>query len=217
MSEGIAELAELFGDRPSSSPLLVMLAGSNGAGRTTFYDAYLEAFGLPFINADRIFEELRAGARIVPPPLSERRIDEIARQIADEERRASIVLRRSFVTETVLSDPVGAKVAMLNDARGRGFEVWLFFIGISSPELSRARVRERVRSRRGHDVPANKIEARYRRTLKNLPGAIQAASVAILLDNDLAEAPFRFVALFENGSLARSSDLRPDWAKGVLP
>jgi len=36
---------------------------------------------------------------------------------------------------------------MLNDARTRGFEVRFFFIGISSPELSHARVRERVSSR----------------------------------------------------------------------
>ena len=137
--------------------------------------------------------------------------------MADEERRASIILGRSFVTETVLSDPVGAKIAMLTDARGRGYDVWLFFIGISSAELSRARVRERVVSRQGHDVPTDKIQSRYGRTLANLPGAIAAASIAVLLDNDLAHSPYRFVALFESGSLVRSSGLAPDWAKAVLP
>jgi predicted ABC-type ATPase len=65
-------------------------------------------------------------------------------------------------------------------------------------------------------VPADKIQARYARTLANLPGAIEAASMALLLDNDLAEAPYRFVALFDNGSLVRSSDLAPEWAKAVL-
>lgn len=89
--------------------------------------------------------------------------------------------------------------------------------GSAAPELSRARVQERVSSRKGHDVPAEKIEARYARTLANLPGAIAAASFAVLLDNDLTEAPYRFVALFEGGSLVRLSDLRPEWAKAVLP
>ena len=117
----------------------------------------------------------------------------------------------------MLSDPVGAKIAMLTDARGRGYDVWLFFIGISSAELSRARVRERVVSRQGHDVPTDKIQSRYGRTLANLPGAIAAASIAVLLDNDLADSPYRFVALFESGSLVRSSGLAPDWAKAVLP
>jgi predicted ABC-type ATPase len=216
MPDDLDELAELLGGSVVPSPLLVMLAGSNGAGKSTLYDAYVSSLPLPFINADRIAEELRAGSRAVPTGLSELPLDLAAQRIADEERQASIVLRRSFVTETVLSDPVGAKVAMLNDARGRGFEVWLFFIGISSLELSRARVRERVKSRGGHDVPADKLQARYARTLANLPGAVEAASIAVLLDNDLAEAPYRFVALFENGSLVRSSELAPEWAKAVL-
>jgi predicted ABC-type ATPase len=217
MSREFAELAELFGRRGVASPLLVMVAGSNGAGKSTFYDAYLHSLGLPFINADRIAEELRAGSRGLPPELSDLPVDQAAQRAADEERHASIVLLRSFVTETVLSDSVGAKIAMLNAARGRGYHVWFFFIGISGPELSRARVRERVRSRRGHDVPDDKIQSRYARTLANLPGAIEAASIAVLLDNDLADAPYRFVARFENGSLVRSSGFTPEWAKAVLP
>ena len=216
MAHDLALLAELLGRPAIPSPLLVMVAGSNGAGKSTFYNAYLDSLGLPFINADRIAEELQAGSQVLPPQHSELPADRAAQKMADEERHASIVLGRSFVTETVLSDPVGAKIAMLNDARTRGFEVWLFFIGISSSELSRARVRERVISRQGHDVPTDKIRSRYVRTLANLPGALEAASIAVLLDNDLTDPPYRFVALFERGSLVRSSGLAPEWAKAVL-
>ena len=211
------ELAALLGRLSAPSPMVVMLAGSNGAGKSTFYNAHLDKLGLPFINADRIAEELRTDSRAVPPQLAELPADQAAQRMADEERRASIILGRSFVTETVLSDPVGAKIAILTDARGRGYDVWLFFIGISSAELSRARVRERVVSRQGHDVPTDKIQSRYGRTRANLPGAIAAASIAVLLDNDLAHSPYRFVALFESGSLVSSSGLAPDWAKAVLP
>lgn len=139
-----------------------------------------------------------------------------AQRLADEERQASIIWGRSFVTETVLSDPFDAKVAMLEEARGRGFEVWLFFIGISSRELSAARVRERVSSRGGHDVPQDRIRSRFPRTLANLPRAVAAASVAVLLDNDLPDAPYRFVALFEKGKLTRRSGLAPAWSQGVV-
>lgn len=52
------ELAELFGRSVRPSPLLIMLAGSNGAGKSTFYDAYLDSLALPFLNADRIAEAL---------------------------------------------------------------------------------------------------------------------------------------------------------------
>lgn len=202
--------------RVAPGPILVMLAGSNGAGKSTFYESYLSRLALPFVNADAIAAELRSGSRAPPAQLAALPPDQVAQRLADQERQASIVLGRSFVTETVLSDPVGAKVAMLRDARDRGFQVWLFFIGISSAALSRARVRERVAARAGHDVPDRRIEERYPRTLANLPGAVAAASVAVLLDNDSAEEPYRFVALFRDGMLARRSRLSPRWATGVL-
>lgn len=201
---------------PHAAPLLVMLAGSNGAGKTTFHDVYLAPLGLAFVNADRIAAGLVSGARAWPAALARLPPDVAAQRLADEEREASVVLGRSFVTETVLSDPVGAKVRLLANARERGMEVWLFFIGIGSPMLSLARVRERVESRGGHDVPADRIRERYGRTLRNLPAAVAAANVAVLLDNDLADEPYRFVALFESGLRKRASRLRPAWAIGVM-
>ena len=39
-------------------PLIVALAGSNGAGKTTFYHAHLQPAGLRFINADVLAREL---------------------------------------------------------------------------------------------------------------------------------------------------------------
>ena len=214
----LARLARLLrgADRVGRGPVLLMLAGSNGAGKSTFYDAYLAALGLPFVNADRIAAELRSGARAIPPQLASLPVDRAAQRLADEERQASIVLGRSFITETVLSDPVGAKIAMLRDARSRGYRVWLFFIGIGSPQLSRARVRERVAARAGHDVPDQHVEERYPRTLANLPGAVAAASESVLLDNDSADDPYRFVALFQDGKLVKRSRLSPHWAAGVL-
>ncbi len=130
LDEALAELAALLDHAAESSaaPLLVMLAGSNGAGKSTFYEAYLGSLAIPFINADRIAAELRAATRIWPPKLSGLAADEAARQLADEERQASTVLR-----------------------------------------------------------------------------------------NDLPEAPYRFVARFENGALVRASDLVPAWAQAVLP
>ena len=218
LDEALAKLAGLLGlpSEAGCTPILVMLAGSNGAGKSTFYEAYLAVLGLPFINADRIAAALSSGTRIGPPKLSGVSVDRAAQRLADEERQASIVLRQSFVTETVLSDPFGAKVAMLEEARGLGFETWLFFIGISSAELSLARVHERVTSRGGHDVPQDRMRSRFPRTLANLPRAVARSSVALLLDNDLPDAPYRFVALFENGRLIRRSERTPDWAQAVV-
>lgn len=48
-------------------------------------------------------------------------------------RRSMIEKTRSFVTETVFSDPVGAKVRQLEEAVSGGFDVQLIFIGFESP------------------------------------------------------------------------------------
>jgi len=218
LEAALARLARLLrgAGRTGQTPVLVLLAGSNGAGKSTFHDAYLAGLGLPFINADLIAAALRSGARAIPPQFGSLPVDLAAQRLADEERRASIVLGRSFIAETVLSDPVGAKIAMLRDARSRGYHVSLFFIGIGSPALSRARVRERVAARGGHDVPDERIEERYPRTLANLPGAVAAASEALLLDNDSVEEPYRFIALFRDGALVRRSRRPPQWAATVF-
>jgi len=39
-------------------PVIVALAGSNGAGKTTFYHAHLQSSGLRWINADILAREL---------------------------------------------------------------------------------------------------------------------------------------------------------------
>ena len=84
-------------------PRLVVIAGPNGAGKTTFYDFFLASLPLPFVNADQI-------ARTLAPddPAS---IAYDAAEVADRERRELLALRRSFIMETVFSDPAGDKLA----------------------------------------------------------------------------------------------------------
>jgi predicted ABC-type ATPase len=75
--------------------------------------------------------------------------------------------RESLVMETVFPDPVGEKLAFLQAAVQSGYTVALCFIGISGPEVSEQRVAMRV-SQGGHDVPTEKLTARYPRTMSNL-------------------------------------------------
>lgn len=39
-------------------PTLIVLAGGNGAGKSTFYRTRIKPLGIPFINADEIAKEL---------------------------------------------------------------------------------------------------------------------------------------------------------------
>ena len=113
--------------------------------------------------------------------------------------------------ETVFSDPAGEKLAFLREARRRGYSVVLVFIGLESAMLSAARVAERV-EQGGHDVPEDKLEQRFPRTLANLREALTFVDLAILLDNSATDEPFRFVALWEAGELVESGEVKPLWA-----
>ena len=105
----------------SHSPVLIFLAGPNGAGKSTFFEAYLRALGFPFVNADIIATNLRDRA---PGALES---DRLAFQTAEELREAHLVAGISFCTETVFSDPHGAKLEFLKRARSASYSVFLIF------------------------------------------------------------------------------------------
>jgi predicted ABC-type ATPase len=183
-------------------PTIIALAGSNGAGKTTFYAVYLAGLGWPFINADVLAKE-----RIVDPYT--------AAKIAQDRRIELIKDRKSFVFETVLSDPVGEKVSQLADAARIGFDVILCFIAIRDPELSVQRVNMRV-SQGGHDVPIEKIRSRHQRSLANLKRAIRVLPLVRIYDNSDLARPFEHVATFENGKPQLGPGILSDWLREFL-
>ncbi len=182
-----------------SRPLIVALAGPNGAGKSTFFQAHLQPAGLRFINADDLARELGTGAYE-------------AAELANQLRRALVEQRESFVFETVLSDPVGDKVNFLRDAARSGYTVVLCFVGVDSAETSGQRVAMRV-LQGGHDVPTEKLAARFDRTLENLHRAIRDLPFVEIFDNSDLRHPFRKVAEFENGKAKAAFKPVPAWLK----
>jgi predicted ABC-type ATPase len=168
-------------------PIIVAIAGSNGAGKTTFYHAHLLNTGLRYVNADDLAIELGIG------PYE-------AANAADALRRALIQNRESFIFETVLSDPVGEKVELLHDAASRGYEVGLIFIRIHDVETSVQRVSIRV-AQGGHDVPDEKLRSRFARTLANLQLAIDRLPHVLIYDNSDLSQPYQLVATYHHGKL----------------
>ena len=101
-------------------PVVVALAGSNGAGKSTFFHAHLADTGLRFVNADELAAEMGVGAYE-------------AAELAASLRAGLVGLRESFVFETVLSDPVGAKVTELVETGRNDMHVVMVFIRVDSP------------------------------------------------------------------------------------
>jgi predicted ABC-type ATPase len=184
-------------------PIVVALAGPNGAGKTTFYHAHLQPAGLRLVNADVVGRELNM------EPYA-------AAKIADAIRRELVRQRESFVFETVFSDPVGDKLSFLREAAQAGYIVLLCFIGISGPAVSEERVAMRV-SQGGHDVPVEKLLARYPRILTNLKAAIGELQYVWIFDNDDLRNPFRLVAVCEGVQISHLNRPIPDWLRKVLP
>jgi predicted ABC-type ATPase len=178
-------------------PLILAIAGPNGAGKTTFYFSHLEPIALAFIEADHLSRQLD-----LEPYEAARLANELRRQFFRE-----LV---SFVFETVFSDPVGDKLAFLKEAAESGYTVVLCFVGISGPEISEERVAMRV-SQGGHDVPSEKLVARFPRTISNLEAAIRELPHVLIFDNEDLSRPFRLVAVFERGRVVTSKPPIPDW------
>lgn len=191
-------------------PVLIVLAGPNGAGKSTFFAEYLHEPGVPFINADHIARMLREALPDIPAAQLERRAFEEA-----EHLRADLIdLRFGFCTETVFSDPAGAKLDLIERARAAGFVTLLVFIGLASPAVSVARVATRVR-RGGHDVPNEKLFTRFPRTLRNLRAAVGLVDRAFRFDNSSLRAPYRPVAEYVDGRLVARHPPLPRWTQGL--
>lgn len=184
-------------------PRLVFLAGPNGAGKTTFFETYLKGSGLPFVNADRI------GAALGISDLE-------AAAAADAARAQLRAGKISFITETVFSDPVGAKVQFLRDAIAAGYRVALYFVGISSAQLSEARIAQRVRAG-GHDVPPERLERRFRQSLENLRQALRFVPEVQVFDNSSAEIPYQLVLSVRECRTEFLAHPLPDWLRPIIP
>ena len=166
-------------------PIVIALAGSNGAGKSTFYESFLADSGLRFVNADVLSASLNVSAYE-------------AAELATSLRSTLVAERESFIFETVLSDPVGEKVEQLSTYSALGYTVVLIFIQIDSPEESIKRVAMRV-SQGGHDVPDEKLRSRFKRTKANLKLAIKRLPYVIVYSNNDLANPYKVVELYENG------------------
>ena len=101
----------------------------------------------------------------------------------------------SFSQETVFSHP--SKVAALAKAKAAGFRTYLYYVATDSASINADRVAERY-ALGGHDVPPDKIVARYARSLANLPDAMPHLSRAFFFDNSGAE--MRYLASYSEDS-----------------
>lgn len=140
-------------------PNLYIIAGCNGAGKTTAsYTVLPELLNCnEFVNADNI----AAGLSPFNPESVALEAGRIMLQRIDELLSRGV----DFAFETTLS--TRSYVSLVKRARQKGYEVTLLFFWLSSPQMAMERVAKRV-SRGGHNIPVDVIERRYYRGIRNL-------------------------------------------------
>ena len=195
-------------------PFVTMIAGPNGSGKSTLI-ARLRENGIDLgehLNADDIARDLLQAAST---GLNANEISLAAQVEVRERRTAALAEKRDHSFETVMSHT--SHIDYLSDARATGFTVLLYFVATEDSRINQGRVRNRV-LHGGHDVPSDRIIARYHRCLANLPAAIAVANGGVIFDNSDDAAPLRPLAEIEQGSLRSltGTGVVPAWWRNTL-
>jgi predicted ABC-type ATPase len=183
---------------------LDLVVGPNGAGKSTFVRLVLAPTWpvATFVNADEI-----ARQRWPDDPMAHAYE---AAEVAAATRNRLIELGHPLIAETVFSHP--SKPDLVRDATRAGYYVALQVLMVPE-ELSVARVAYRV-ANGGHDVPVDKISARYRRLWPIVADAVPLADSATFWDNSRHDGP-RSVALFSDGLVVGNPNW-PSWTPETL-
>lgn len=143
---------------PPEQPVIVVLGGINGSGKTTASQKLLadQLALMTFVNADTIARGLSAfDPESVAAEAGAVMIERI-RRLADD--------RADFAVETTLAGRT--YISFLRRLRSEGYRVELYYFWLPSPDMAVQRVRERVASG-GHNIPEDTIRKRYGRSMKN--------------------------------------------------
>jgi predicted ABC-type ATPase len=201
-------------------PILYVLAGVNGAGKSSIGGHLLEREGLTWFNPDAFARELKTATGCDQETANAQAWQEGMRRL-DEAMAKSL----NYAFETTLGGKtVTAKILEATKTH----DVLIWFCGLSSPELHIARVKARVVAG-GHPIPEEKIRERYPLAQINLIKLMPRVAYIKVYDNSTeADAdgtvPDPLLVLeMENGRVLypEPDDLRalqrePEWTKPIL-
>lgn len=199
-------------------PCLYVLAGTNGAGKSSLGGAMFRESGADYFNPDEAALRLRSAN----PGMAQEEANSAAWRQGKRLLERAISERLNFAFETTLG---GHTIAgLLRQALSEKIEVRIWYVGLATPELHIARVRSRVAAG-GHDIPEARIRERYEKSVLNLVDLMPKLTELRVFDNSeegdprrgLAPRP-RLLLHMNHGKIVNSCDLTrtPEWAKPIL-
>ncbi|MBR2196129.1 MAG: zeta toxin family protein [Salinivirgaceae bacterium] len=191
-------------------PVLIVVAGPNGSGKTSVTSRILHHEWLEnsvYINPDIVAQERFGDWN------SE---DAVLKSIkyCEEWREKCLLEKKSLIFETVLS--ADDKINYIERAMAAGFFVRLFFVCTASPAINASRIATRVMNG-GHDVPISKIISRYQKSISNCRYIAKKVNRAYLYDNTAENTEATLLIRFADGNVAkRYVQTLPEWAEQIV-
>jgi predicted ABC-type ATPase len=205
-------------DASSEKPVIFVLAGVNGAGKSSLGGEFLRESGLVYYNPDEFAHRILDATHCSVEEANSIAWNEGHRRLAH-----AIDHRESFAFESTLS---GVTMTSLLIRASPQFDVRVWFFGLATPEQHIRRVRERV-ARGGHDIPEETIRKRWIDARRNITRLLPHLSELRVFDNS-AEAdgplgaipPPRLLLHWNGGMVAgpgRAALIEtPDWAREIV-
>jgi predicted ABC-type ATPase len=204
--------------RPPRVPCIYVLAGTNGAGKSSLMGAMLLQQGVECFNPDHAAQRIL----FANPGISQVEANSAAWHEGKRLLERAIAERLDFAFETTLGGKTIAN--LLDQALSQGIEVRVWYVGLEGVERHIARVRSRV-AQGGHDIPAEKIRERYIQSRINLIRLLPRLTELLVYDNSEEADPLmgtapepRLVLRMVRSRIRETCELVrvPEWAKAIL-
>jgi predicted ABC-type ATPase len=195
-----------------------VLAGTNGAGKSSVGGALLRESGGDYFNPDEVAAALRKRS----PKLTQAEANALAWQLGVQQLERAIHEGLDYFMETTLGGSTITK--RLEQALEADHEVHIWYVGLRDVELHLARVAARVKDG-GHDIPEEDIRRRFDQSRLNLIALLPQLTELKLYDNSFDASPARgraprptLVLSWQSGRIVRPKDLSktPAWAKPIV-
>ena len=200
---------ELSAALSNRKPVLIVVAGPNGSGKTSVTGKILHHKWLEdsvYINPDIVAQE-RFGDWNSKDAIMK------AVKYCEDWRGKCLLEQKSLIFETVLS--ADDKVDYIERAIAAGFFVRLFFVCTSSPTINAARIANRV-IKGGHDVPITKIVSRYQKSISNCKYLARKVHRTYLYDNSIDNIEAKLMIRFADGEIVKYYvEQMPKWATNI--
>jgi predicted ABC-type ATPase len=201
-----------------NSPVIAVLAGVNGAGKSSVAGGFLLKEGDTFFNPDTVAQQIRNLHPDIPLAMANAHAWQIGKSLLEQ----AIAGGRDYRFETTLG---GRSIAqLLQQAARAGHRLHIWFCGLASADLHLKRVRSRV-AHGGHDIPEEKIRERWNRSRENLIRLLPLIDHLRVYDNSAESDPAEghrphpvLLLEMQRGKITAPADLSgaPEWAQPII-